>query len=252
MLVLRAPLSGVVWPLERVPDPVFAQKLVGDGLSIDPTDATLRAPCAGEVMHVHPASHALTLRPTGGVEVMMHIGIDTVALQGAGFTPRVKVGDKVEAGAPLIDFDLDQIATNAKSLLTQIVITNGDSARVVERASGVVKAGSDTFLKLALTDGAVRPATSREGATVTSDAIIVPNATGLHARPAAVLANVAKSFQSEVKLQRGDRFANARSVTSIMGAGGRPRRQGRADRERSRRERSGRKAQPVDRARPGR
>src|SRR6188472_304185 len=104
VLVLAAPLSGVIWPLERIPDPVFAQKLVGDGLSIDPTDATLRAPCAGEVMQLHPACHALTLRTAGGAEVMMHIGIDTVALRGAGFTARVKVGDKVEAGMPLIDF----------------------------------------------------------------------------------------------------------------------------------------------------
>ena len=86
VLVLSAPLSGVVYPLERVPDAVFAQKLVGDGLSIDPTDATLRAPCAGEVMHIHPAAHALTVRTASGVEVMMHIGIDTVALRGAGFT----------------------------------------------------------------------------------------------------------------------------------------------------------------------
>src|SRR6476620_12530833 len=118
-LLLRAPLSGVVYPLERVPDPVFAQKLMGDGLSIDPTDATLRAPCAGEIIQLHAASHALTLCIASGVEVMMHIGIDTVSLKGAGFTPRVKVGDKVESGAPLIDFDLDQIATKAKSLLTQ-------------------------------------------------------------------------------------------------------------------------------------
>ena len=64
ILVLRAPLSGVIWPLERVPDPVFAQKLVGDGISIDPTDATLRAPCAGEVMHLHAALHALTFAPS--------------------------------------------------------------------------------------------------------------------------------------------------------------------------------------------
>src|SRR5438477_3816534 len=120
VLALQAPLSGVVYPLERVPDPVFAQKLVGDGLAIDPTDATLRAPCAGEVMHLHPASHAITLREPRGVEVLMHIGIDTVALKGEGFSPRVKVGDKVEAGTPLIDFDLDYIATHAKSLITQV------------------------------------------------------------------------------------------------------------------------------------
>jgi len=214
-LLLRAPLSGVVYPLERVPDPVFAQKLMGEGLSIDPADATLYAPCAGEVLQLHAASHALTLRAADGVEVMLHIGLDTVALKGVGFTPRVKVGDKVEAGAPLIDFDLDQIATHAKSLLTEIIILNGDAARVVERASGYVKAGTDTVLKLTLLNGAAERA-PKEGDTVTSEAILVPNPTGLHARPAAVLANIAKSFQSEVKVQKGDRFANARSVTSLM------------------------------------
>ena len=215
-LLLRAPLSGIVYPLERVPDAVFAQKLMGDGVSIDPTDATLRAPCAGEVANLHAASHALTLRAAGGVEVMMHIGIDTVNLKGVGFTPHVKAGDKVEAGTPLIDFDIDQIATHAKSLLTEIIILNGDAARVVERASGRVKAGTHTLLKLALLDGEVKAA-PKEGATVTSEAILVPNPTGFHARPAAVLANVAKSFQSEVKVQKGDRSANARSVTSLMG-----------------------------------
>src|SRR6478672_2618459 len=162
MLLLRAPLSGVVWPLERIPDPVFAQKLVGDGLSIDPTNETLRAPCAGEVIHLHGAGHAVALR-CRGVEVMMHIGIDTVTLKGAGFRPRVKVGDKVETGAPLIDFDLDQIATHAKSLLTEIIIWNGDAARVIERASGYVKAGSDMLLKLSLLEGAAKHA-AKEGA----------------------------------------------------------------------------------------
>src|SRR3954469_25437398 len=125
-LTLTAPLSGVIYPLERVPDPVFAQKLVGDGISIDPTDACLRAPCAGEVWHLRAAGHAVTVRAAGGVEVLMHIGIDTVALKGAGFTPRVKIGDRVELGAPLIDFDLDRVATHAKSALTEVIITNGE------------------------------------------------------------------------------------------------------------------------------
>ena len=215
LLILCAPLSGVVYPLERVPDPVFAQKLVGDGASIDPIDGTLCAPCAGEITHLHPASHALTLRAQG-VEIMMHIGIDTVALKGAGFRPRVKVGDKVQAGTPLIDFDLDQVGTNAKSLLTQIVLTNSNSGRIVERAAGSVKVGADALLKVAVFNDAAECAVS-SGGTVTSDAILVPNATGLHARPSAVLASIAKSFQSEVRLQLGDRFANARSITSLMG-----------------------------------
>jgi len=214
-LVLRAPLSGVVYPLERVPDPVFAQKLTGDGLSIDPVDATLRAPCAGEIIQIHPASHALTLR-ADGVEVLMHIGIDTVALKGDGFTPRIKAGDKVKAGAPLIEFDMDKLATSAKSLLTEVIISNGDAARIVRRASGKVKAGDDVLLVVSLIDGEAKSEIAREGAVVTSGAILLPNKTGLHVRPAAVLANVAKSFQSEITVQKGERSANARSVTSLM------------------------------------
>lgn len=214
-LILTAPLSGVIYPLERVPDPVFSQKLVGDGISIDPTDSCLCAPCAGEVVHVHPASHALTIRTTHGVEVLMHIGIDTVALKGAGFTPKVKAGDHVTSGAPLIEFDLDEIATHAKSLLTQVIIASGDMVSGMEHASGLVQAGVDTLLKVTLANG--RASTEGvAGATVTSDAILIPNKTGLHARPAAVLASVAKSFQSDIKLQLKDRTANARSVTAIM------------------------------------
>jgi len=125
-LVLLAPVSGVIYPLERVPDPVFSQKLAGDGISIDPIDNVLRAPCAGEVVQRHAAGHALTLKTAGDVEVLMHIGIDTITLKGQGFKPLVNAGDKVETGAPLIEFDLDYIATNAKSLLTEVIISNGE------------------------------------------------------------------------------------------------------------------------------
>src|SRR5258705_11532111 len=108
-LILLAPVSGVIYPLERVPDPVFSQKLAGDGISIDPTDNILRAPCAGEILQRHAAGHAVTLKTAEGLEVLMHVGIDTVTLKGKGFTSRVKVGDKVETGAPLIEFDLDYV-----------------------------------------------------------------------------------------------------------------------------------------------
>jgi phosphocarrier protein FPr len=140
-----APLSGHVWALERVPDPVFAQKMVGDGLSIDPTDALLVSPCEGEVVSLHAAGHAVTLRTQEGIELLMHVGIDTVMLRGEGFIPRVKAGDKVQAGAPLIQFDLDFLATHAKSLLTQIVIANSERITSWERASGLVSAGRDAL-----------------------------------------------------------------------------------------------------------
>jgi multiphosphoryl transfer protein len=134
-LVLLAPISGVLYPLERVPDPVFSQKLAGDGISIDPTDNILRAPCPGEIVQQHAAGHAVTLKTAGEIEVLMHVGIDTVALKGKGFTPRVKIGDKVDTGAALIEFDLDYVATNAKSLLTEVKIAGGSSLPYSHRGS---------------------------------------------------------------------------------------------------------------------
>jgi phosphocarrier protein FPr len=189
--------------------------MVGDGISIDPVDAMLLAPCAGEIITVHPAGHAVNLRTAEDAEILMHVGIDTVTLKGEGFRPRVKVGDKVTTGTPLIEFDLDFLATHAKSLLTQIIITNSERVANWERASGQVVAGKDTLLNVSF--GAEDKSSAVEASeTVTSDAIVIPNPTGLHARPAAVLANLAKRFRSAIKLQLGDRQVNARSVTAIM------------------------------------
>src|SRR3954468_5872083 len=168
-LQLIAPLSGVVWPLERIPDPVFAQKMVGDGLSIDPIDATLIAPCDGEIVSIHAAGHAITLRTPEGAEVLLHIGIDTVTLKGGGFRPCASTGDLVKRGDPLIAFDLDFLATHAKSLLTQIVITNSERVTHWERASGQVAAGRDVLYTITLS-GAQADAEDA-GESITSEAI---------------------------------------------------------------------------------
>ena len=214
-LTLLAPVSGVIYPLERVPDPVFSQKLAGDGISIDPTDNILRAPCPGEIVQQHAAGHAVTLKTADGIEVLMHVGIDTVTLKGKGFTPRVKIGDKVDTGAALIEFDLDYVATNAKSLLTEVIISNGERVTNTVYGTGTAVVGKTSVLTLTLS-GAAATAEAQTGPTVTSEAIILPNPNGLHARPAAVLSSVAKTFKSDVRLQLGDRSANARSVTSLL------------------------------------
>lgn len=212
---LLAPLDGVIFPLEQVPDPVFAQKMVGDGLSIDPLSQILIAPCDGTVTQLHRANHAVTLTTAEGLEVMMHIGLDTVELKGQGFTPKVEEGQSVKTGDPLIGFDMDFLATNAKSLLTQIVITNSERLAELRPASGRVRANEDVAMVLELAaDAAVDDVT---GGRVVSEAIVVPNGTGLHARPAAVLANLAKNYKSKVLLQRGEEQANAKSVVAIMG-----------------------------------
>jgi phosphocarrier protein FPr len=215
-VALKAPLSGYLVPLEQVPDPVFAQKMVGDGISIDPTDHILYAPCDGEVIQLHPANHAVTIRTPDGLEVLMHIGLDTVGLKGVGFTPRIKLGDRVKVGEPLIEFDADYVATHAKSLLTQIVITNSDRVSQFMPYIGSVKATESIVLEMALEGGDVI-ADVQAGNTVTSEPIVVPNPTGLHARPSAVLATLAKKYKSEIRLKYDDKQANARSVVGIMG-----------------------------------
>ena len=97
--------------------------MLGDGVAIDPTGDTLHAPCDGEVVVIAAARHALTLRTPGGCEILLHVGIDTVALAGEGFTLRVRAGARVRAGEPLLSFDLDLLARRAKSLLTPVIIT---------------------------------------------------------------------------------------------------------------------------------
>ena len=116
-LTLKAPLSGQLVPIEQVPDPVFAQKMVGDGISIDPLSRHLLAPCDGQVVQLHAAAHAVTIATADGIEVLMHIGLDTVELRGEGFTPMLAMCDLVTTGSELIEFDLDHVATHAKSLL---------------------------------------------------------------------------------------------------------------------------------------
>ena len=126
------------------------------------------------------------------------------------------VCDAVQTGDALIDFDADYIATHAKSLLTQIVIANSERVATFAPRSGQVSAGRDVILDLTLTGGSVEETTDMVKA-ITSEAIVIPNPTGLHARPAAVLANLAKKFKAEVRIQKGDQQANAKSVVAIMG-----------------------------------
>ena len=220
-VALLAPVTGVLVPIEQVPDPVFAGKMVGDGVSIDPLENTLVAPCDGEVVHLHPSLHALTIRSPEGLEVLTHIGLDTVRMRGEGFAVQVKVGDQVSAGDPLIVFDMDLVATQAKSLLTQMVIANtADMLSGLEPGTGFVTAGKDvcaTAILAAPKVGADGATAKPAGKKVTSDAIIVPNPVGLHARPASVLSNLAAQYESDVTLHRGEDQANAKSVMAIMG-----------------------------------
>ena len=214
-LTLLAPVSGVVVPLEQVPDPVFAQRLAGDGVSIDPLSELVVAPCDATVRQVHRAGHALTL-DAAGLEIVIHVGLDTVLLQGEGFHPLVKSGQRVRAGEPLLRFDADLVARRARSLLTEVVISNVERIAALRLRSGIVVAGRDVLLEVDLAASPDAAAPAIAGDMVTSQPILVASRTGLHARPAAVVAATARRFGADLRLLKGDREANARSVVSIM------------------------------------
>ena len=215
-VALLAPLSGVLVPLERVPDPVFAQRTVGDGVSIDPTSGELLAPAAGRVTLLHRASHALAITTDEGLEILVHIGVDTITLNGKGFTPRVRQGDRVAAGQPLISFDADLIARSAPSLLTQVLITNRERVSGMSVATGLVEAGRSIILQADLAAAAAADGSPATETAAVSEEIRLPNRQGLHARPAATVAAAAKGFRADVRLLRGADTANAKSVTAIL------------------------------------
>ncbi|SAK45771.1 phosphoenolpyruvate--protein phosphotransferase [Caballeronia hypogeia] len=213
---LLAPLSGVMVPIETVPDPVFAQKMVGDGVSIDPISSELLSPLAGKVTQLHRAAHAATVTSEDGLQVLIHIGLDTVTLRGEGFTPLVNEGDTVKAGQPLICFDSLFVGERALSLLTQMVIANGELVTRYLPATGVVSAGRDVALTVEFVGAARDEASGGAAGAVLSDEVELPNPQGLHARPAAVFAAEAKKYKSDIRVVRGSDTANAKSVVALM------------------------------------
>jgi phosphoenolpyruvate-protein phosphotransferase len=218
-VTLYAPLSGPVLPIEEAPDPVFSQRLLGDGVAIEPVSETLLAPCDGTIVQLHRSGHALTIAAPGGAEVLLHIGIDTVSLGGRGFRPHVAQGARVRAGDRLISFDADQIARAAPSLQTMVVIANGDQHRIEWRASGAVEAGRSRLLVVRQSGSLAMPAVSAAGGEERERSAVVGHGGGLHARPAALVRESARPFAAKVTVRRGERSADARSVVKLMELG---------------------------------
>ncbi|HEM3467864.1 TPA: PTS glucose transporter subunit IIA [Streptococcus suis] len=122
--IIASPLIGKVVKLENVPDAVFASGAMGKGIAIDPLDGILVSPAKAEVTLVFPTKHAIGLRTENGAELLIHIGMDTVSLAGKGFESFVQVGDVVEAGQKLLEFDLNQIKAADLPVITPIIVTN--------------------------------------------------------------------------------------------------------------------------------
>ncbi|HDD0308261.1 PTS transporter subunit IIABC [Staphylococcus aureus] len=124
--IVHAPLTGEVTPLSEVPDQVFSEKMMGDGIAIKPSQGEVRAPFNGKVQMIFPTKHAIGLVSDSGLELLIHIGLDTVKLNGEGFTLHVEEGQEVKQGDLLINFDLDYIRKHAKSDITPIIVTQGN------------------------------------------------------------------------------------------------------------------------------
>ncbi|GFE81652.1 phosphoenolpyruvate--protein phosphotransferase [Steroidobacter agaridevorans] len=218
LLKLHSPLRGWCASLDETPDEVFAQRFLGDGVAIDPTGDTLHAPCDGEVVSVAASKHAVALRAENGAEILLHVGIDTVALGGNGFETLVQPGARVSRGQPLLKFDLDVLARGAKSLITPMLITNGDRFAMANACVGVaVEVGDALFDVVATGTNAAAASSGAEQEQTLS--FVVPLEHGIHARPAALIANFAKTQAGEITVSAHGRSANTRSAVSLMALG---------------------------------
>nr|WP_308626244.1 PTS glucose transporter subunit IIA [uncultured Eisenbergiella sp.] len=143
-IVLGAPLEGECVSLKQVNDPTFSEEILGKGIAIVPADGKVYAPANGEISTVFPTGHALGLTTEDGVEVLIHIGLDTVKLNGQHFTIRANAGDKVSKGDLLIEADIEQIKAAGYDVITPMIICNTTDYASVEGKTGkTVKPGDD-------------------------------------------------------------------------------------------------------------
>ncbi|MBQ8616899.1 MAG: PTS transporter subunit EIIC [Clostridia bacterium] len=143
-----APLSGKVIALSEVPDEVFSAKVLGDGVAIIPEDGRILSPVNGEISTVSETLHAYGFTSDDGLEILVHVGIDSVSLKGAGFTAHVKEGDKVKAGDLVAEVDLEVLKSNSIPTITPVLVCDGADELVMEAAEGHVAAGKSVVLTL--------------------------------------------------------------------------------------------------------
>lgn len=146
-LEIIAPISGKVIDLSEVPDKVFAEKMAGDGVGIDSTGDTVVAPVDGTVVLIFKTNHAFAMRLDNGIELLIHIGIDTVELEGVGFERLIEEGSKVKMGEPVIKIDRSFITQKGYSLVTPVLITNPDKLKEIKYNTNLTAdAGKQTII----------------------------------------------------------------------------------------------------------
>lgn len=146
-ILIASPLEGKLLPLDGIEDPVFSAGVLGKGCAIEPDKGEIYAPADGVILKIAESSHAVSLRCDSGVDLLIHVGMDTVERHGAGFAPQVRAGEHVQSGQLLLKFDLQKIRADGYPLTTPVVVTNSDAfSDVTVVASGNVTEGQNILL----------------------------------------------------------------------------------------------------------
>ena len=220
-IVVASPMTGWVWPLSDTPDPAFAQGVIGAGVALDPVLGALRAPFSGRIVTLNASGHAVVLRHACGLELLVHVGIDTVQRDGSGFDPRVQAGQQVVAGELLIRFDLDDLARHAPSLISPVVVINGDEFEVIDAPVGR-RIATGAPLMTVRARGAAPVSAPSDVVVGFERCVVIGLAHGVHARPAAALSRILRAHEATGRLTVGGRAADLRSVVALMALGLKP------------------------------
>lgn len=148
MVEVLSPMSGMVVPIEKVPDESFSKKTEGDGLAIEPIDGKVIAPFDGEIVSMYTTNNCIAIRADEGIELLIHVGIDTIDLDGKGFKRFVELNQKVKAGDVLIEADLNVIKNSGKSIISPIVVTNMGRVESIEKFDGILDGGKDVLMNV--------------------------------------------------------------------------------------------------------
>jgi len=145
-MILKSPVVGRCIDISEIPDEVFSSKMLGNGIGFESTDGVLYAPVDGEILQVFPTKHALILKSVEGIEILLHIGIDTVEMKGEGFEAFVEKGKQVKVGDKLLTFDNDLIKAKAKTNLSVLVLTDNEIMESVEFNLGNVDKNNEVII----------------------------------------------------------------------------------------------------------
>lgn len=141
-----SPMKGTLLPLDQVPDPVFSQRVMGDGFAVELFGGEVLAPMSGTIVTAFPTGHAFGIKTDDEMELLIHIGIDTVNLNGKGFEVQVREGDAVKQGDVLVKVDVDYVKEQGKSIVSPVVFTSGEKIELLK--SGIVESGESGIIKI--------------------------------------------------------------------------------------------------------